>query len=268
MAAPQQGQLTRTAAEVYDELLVPALFAQWPPLLAQAAAIAPGQDVLDVACGTGVLAAEAARRVQPGGRVTGLDRNEAMLAVAKRKAPDLEWRQGQAEALPFADARFDAVVSQFGLMFFEDRVTALAEMWRVLKPGGRLAVAVWDALERAPGYAALTALLQRLFGERVADALRFPFALGDPDALADLAAQAGIQATITTRKGTARFPSIEAWVDTEAKGWVLGAMLDDDQSRQLRQEAPRALERFVQADGTVLFDAPAHILCATKPAGS
>ena len=68
MAAPQQGQLTRTAAGVYDELLVPALFAQWPSLIAQAAAIAPGQDVLDVACGTGVLAAEAARRVQPGGR--------------------------------------------------------------------------------------------------------------------------------------------------------------------------------------------------------
>jgi SAM-dependent methyltransferase len=264
MAAPQQGQLTRTAAEVYDELLVPALFAQWPPLLAQAAAIAPGQDVLDVACGTGVLAAEAARRVQPGGRVTGLDRNEAMLAVAKRKAPDLEWRQGQAEALPFADARFDAVVSQFGLMFFDDRSAALAEMWRVLQPGGRLAVAVWDALERVPGYAALTALLQRLFGERVADALRFPFALGDPDALAGLAAQAGIRAAITTRKGAARFPSLKAWVDSDAKGWVLGAMIDDDQHRQLWQEAPRALERFVQADGAVRFDVSAHILAATK----
>jgi SAM-dependent methyltransferase len=264
MAAPQQGQLTRTAADVYDELLVPALFAQWPPLIVQAAAIAPGQDVLDVACGTGVLACEAAAAVWPGGRVTGLDRNEAMLAVARRKAPDVEWRQGQAEALPFADARFDAVISQFGLMFFEARVTALAEMWRVLKPGGRLVVAVWDALERAPGYAALTALLQRLFGEQVADALRFPFALGDPAALADLAGRAGIPAAITTRTGTARFPSLEAWVETEAKGWVLGAMLDDDQHQQLRQEAMRALERFVQADGTVQFAASAHILCAAK----
>jgi SAM-dependent methyltransferase len=264
MSAPQQGQLTRTAADVYDELLVPALFAQWPPLIAQAAGIAPGQDVLDVACGTGVLASEAAGRVAPGGRVTGLDRNDAMLAVAKRKVPDLEWRQGQAEALPFADARFDAVVSQFGLMFFEDRSTALAEMWRVVKPGGRLAVAVWDALERAPGYAAFTALLQRLFGEQVADALRYPFALGDPAALADLAAQAGIPATITTRAGTARFPSLKAWVDSDAKGWVLGAMIDDGQYQQLWQEAPHALGRFVQADGTVLFDVSAHILAATK----
>ena len=196
--------------------------------------------------------------------MTGLDRNEAMLAVAKRKAPDLEWRQGQAEALPFADARFDAVVSQFGLMFFDDRIAALAEMWRVLQPGGRLAVAVWDALERTPGYAALTALLQRLFGERVADALRFPFALGDPDALADLATQAGIPTAITTRAGTARFPSLKAWVDSDAKGWVLGAMIDDGQYQQLWQEAPRALGRFVQADGTVLFYVSAHILCATR----
>jgi ubiquinone/menaquinone biosynthesis C-methylase UbiE len=264
MEAAQQGQVTRSAADVYEEFFVPALFAPWPAPVAQAAAIAPGQDVLDVACGTGVLAREAALRVRPGGTVTGLDRNDGMLAVARRKAPEIEWRHGQAEALPFADDRFDAVVSQFGLMFFEDRVLALAEMWRVLKPGGRLAVAVWDALERTPGYAAMTALLQRLFGERIADALRAPYALGDPESLAALATQAGIPAEITTRKGTARFPSIEAWVHTDVKGWTLADMIDDAQYRLLQQAAPRALQRFVQPDGTVLFEAPAHILCATK----
>jgi ubiquinone/menaquinone biosynthesis C-methylase UbiE len=265
MEAAQQGQVTRSAADVYEEFFVPALFAPWPAPVAQAAAIAPGQDVLDVACGTGVLAREAALRVRPGGTVTGLDRNDGMLAVARRKAPEIEWRQGQAEALPFADDRFDAVVSQFGLMFFEDRVLALAEMWRVLKPGGRLAVAVWDALERTPGYAAMTALLQRLFGERIADALRAPYALGDPESLAALATQAGIPAEITTRRGTARFPSIEAWVHTDVKGWTLADMIDESQYRLLQQEAPRALQLFVQPDGTVLFDAPAHILCATRP---
>jgi len=264
MEAAQQGQVTRSAADVYEEFFVPALFASWPVPVAQAAAIAPGQDVLDVACGTGVLAREAALRVRPGGTVTGIDRNDGMLAVARRKAPEIEWRQGQAEALPFAAARFDAVVSQFGLMFFEDRVLALAEMWRVLKPGGRLAVAVWDALERTPGYAAMTALLQRLFGERIADALRAPYTLGDPEALAALAAQAGIPAEVTTRGGTARFPSIEAWVHTDVKGWTLADMIDDAQYRLLQQAAPRALQRFVQPDGTVVFEAPAHILCATK----
>jgi SAM-dependent methyltransferase len=264
MDASQRGQVTRGAADTYDEFFVPALFGAWAAPVADAAAIARGQDVLDVTSGTGVLAREAARRVQPSGKVIGLDRNDGMLAVARRKAPEIEWRQGQAEALPFGGDRFDAVVSQFGLMFFEDRALALAEMWRVLKPGGRLAVAVWDALEHAPGYAAMTALLQRLFGARVADALRAPFALGDPAALAALAAKAGIPAQITTREGTARFPSIDAWVHTDVKGWTLADMIDDGQYQQLRREAPRALARFVQPDGTVLFDAPGHILCATK----
>ncbi len=182
----QQGQVTRSAADVYEEFFVPALFAPWSAPVAEAAGIAPGQEVLDVACGTGVLAREAAKRVQPGGTVTGLDRNDGMLAVARRKAPGIDWRHGLAEQLPFEDGRFDAVVSQFGLMFFEDRARALAEMWRVLKPGGRLAVAVWDSLERTPGYAAMTALLHELFGEQIAEALRAPYCLGDPRALAAL----------------------------------------------------------------------------------
>ncbi len=265
MDSSQQGQVTRSAADVYEEFFVPALFAPWPAPVADAAGIGPGQDVLDVACGTGVLAREAARRVRPDGTVIGLDRNDGMLAVARRKAPEIEWRQGRAEVLPFADGRFDAVVSQFGLMFFEDRVLALTEMWRVLKPGGRLAVAVWDALERTPGYAAMTALLQRLFGEQAAAALRAPYCLGDPGELAALAAQAGIPAKITTRDDMARFPSIDAWVHTDVKGWTLADMIDDDQYELLRQEAPGALRRFVQPDGTVRFEAPAHILCARKP---
>jgi len=268
MDVAQQGQVSRSAADVYEEFFVPALFAPWAAPVADAAGIGQGQDVLDVACGTGVLAREAARRVLPAGSVVGLDCNDGMLAVARREAPEIAWRQGQAEALPFADARFDAVVSQFGLMFFEDRVLALAEMWRVLKPGGRLAVAVWDALERTPGYAAMTALLQRLFGEPIADALRAPFVLGDPAALAALAARAGIPAQVTTRTGTARFRSVEAWVHTDVKGWTLADMIDDGQYRLLQQEAPRALAGFVQPDGSVLFDAPAHILSATKPAAA
>lgn len=260
----EQGQMTRSAADVYDEFFVPALFAPWPAPVAEAAEILAGHDVLDVACGTGVLAREALRRVQPGGTVVGLDRNPGMLAVARRKAPEVEWREGMAEALPFADGHFDAVVSQFGLMFFEDRVRALAEMWRVLKPGGRLAVAVWDALERTPGYAAMTTLLQQMFGDTVADALRAPYALGDPAALADLARQAGIVAEITTRGDVARFPSIEAWVHTDVKGWTLADMIDEDQYQALQQAAPEALARFLQADGSVVFEAPAHILSATK----
>jgi ubiquinone/menaquinone biosynthesis C-methylase UbiE len=154
MVETSKGQVTRSAAEIYEEFFVPALFQEWAAPLAAAARIAAGDRVLDVGCGTGALARAAAERVGPNGAVVGLDRNEGMLAVARRLGRDIEWRQGMAEALPFPDASFAAVVSQFSLMFFEDRETALREMWRVIKPGGRLAVAVWDAVERTPGYAA------------------------------------------------------------------------------------------------------------------
>ena len=91
-------------------------------------------------------------------------------------------------------------------MFFEDRVGALHEMWRVLKPGGRLAVAVWDSAERSPGYAAMIALIDRLFGASVADALRAPFVLGDADAFAATCFEAAaIPARSETLPGTAPF---------------------------------------------------------------
>jgi ubiquinone/menaquinone biosynthesis C-methylase UbiE len=260
-----KGQVTRGAAEVYEEFFVPALFSEWAPRVADAARLEPGQKVLDVACGTGVLAREVAPRVAPGGSVVGLDRNEGMLAVARRVAPAVEWRPGMAEALPFPDRAFDAVVSQFGLMFFEDRVAALREMWRVLRPGGRLAVAVWDVLDHSPGYAAMVRLLRRLFGDRVADQLRAPFALGDPEALRSLFAEAGIPGVaIRTSDGTARFPSLEAWVRTDVKGWTLADLIDDVQYRTLLREAEGELGPYVGRDGAVAFRSPAHIATATK----
>jgi ubiquinone/menaquinone biosynthesis C-methylase UbiE len=265
MSDAERGQVTSSAAEIYDEFFVPALFQEWCDRVAEAAELHPGDRVLDVACGTGVLTRAVAARVGPSGAATGLDVNAGMLAVARRKAPRLDWRSGRAEALPFEAESFDAVVSQFGLMFFEDRRAALTEMMRVLRHGGRLAVAVWDSLERTPGYATVTQLLQRLFGDRAADALRAPFALGDSGALRALFSSAGIpNATVTTSKGTARFPSIEAWMYTDVKGWTLADMIDDAQLARLLEEAEKALRPFLAADGTVAFEAPAHIVTATK----
>jgi ubiquinone/menaquinone biosynthesis C-methylase UbiE len=150
MSQIASGQVSTSAAEIYEEFYLPALFLEWAPRMAAAAGVEPNQRVLDVACGTGVLARALAERVKPGGTATGLDINEGMLAVARRKAPGIEWRHGAAESLPFDDAAFDVVVSQFGLMFFQDRTKAIGEMLRVLRPGGRLAVAVWDSLDRTP----------------------------------------------------------------------------------------------------------------------
>jgi SAM-dependent methyltransferase len=265
MSTSETGQVSRSAAEVYEEFFLPALFHQWAGRVADAAGIRPGQRVLDVACGTGVLARAVADRVGPTGTVVGVDPNDGMLAVARRKAPTIEWKHGRAEALPLESDSFDAVVSQFGLMFFDDRRAALREMMRVLRPDGQLAVAVWDALDRTPGYAAMTALLRRLFGDDVANALRAPFVLGDPQHLRSLFVDAGIpQAQVRTQDGTARFPSIQSWIYTDIKGWTLADVLDDAQFDLLLREAERVLRPFVTADGTVEFSAPAHIVTATK----
>ena len=105
---------------------VPTLFAQWAPMVCDAAEITAGQQVLDVACGTGIVARAAADRAGPG-NVIGVDLNDAMLTVARRVRPDITWRQGDASALPFPDGTFDAVVCQMALMFFPDRARALRE---------------------------------------------------------------------------------------------------------------------------------------------
>ncbi len=256
----------RLPAEVYDEMFVPALFAQWGDIVADAARIGERQRVLDVACGTGVLALAAASRVGQGGAVAALDANEGMLDVARRKSSAIDWRGGRAEALPFDDGSFDAVVSQFGMMFFDDPLAALREMMRVLRTGGRLAVAVWEALEQSPGYASLAALLQRLFGDGVADAFRAPFVLGDRARLLRLCADAGIaDATVSARSGAARFRSIDALVTAErACVWTLGGLLDDAQFALLRAEAEVALRPFVGSDGAIGFDVPALIVTADK----
>lgn len=260
-----RGQVVASAAQVYDEFFVPALFGQWPPRVLGAANVRRGARVLDVACGTGVLARAAAARVGPTGAATGLDVNPVMLAVARAHAPEIEWREGRAEALPFAEASFDAVLCQFGLMFFDDRVGALREMQRVLRPGGTLAVAVWDVQARAPGYAAMAGLLRRLFGEEIARSLHAPYCLGDVRALRALLAEAGLAgAEVRTVDGVACFASIADWVRTDIKGWTLADRIDDEQLARLQAEAERGLRDFVGADGTVSFPHPAHIATAAR----
>lgn len=259
MDRAQRGQINRSAADVYEEFFVPALFLEPARLVARAADIKPGQLVLDVACGTGVLARQVAQQAGPVG-VTGIDRNEGMLSVARRLAPAINWQNALAERLPFADSVFDRVVNQFGLMFFDDPTEALREMRRVVKTDGRMVVAVWGPLESSPGYAAMVNLLRRLFGTQVADALRAPFTLGDTGLLRSMLADGGARrATIETVDITAHFPSLEAWVQTDVKGWTLADMIDDGQYQTLLKAAREELGGFELSDGTVAFNSPAHI---------
>jgi len=259
-------ELENTAA-AYDKLLAPAVLQEWTHRVADAADIRPGQRVLDVACGTGVLTRTAAARVGPGGSVVGLDINRGMLSVAARIAPEIEWRQAAAESLPFEDRSFDAVISQFGLMFFTDREAALREMVRVLMPGGHLAVAVFDSLDNIPAYAAMAAVLERVVGKKTADALRFPFALGDTKKLASLFAAAGVpSAVITSHRGTGRFVSVRDMVLADVKGWFPFAeiKLDERMIEAVITEAKAALEPFLTVTGAIEFPVSVHIITATK----
>jgi SAM-dependent methyltransferase len=219
-----------------------------------------------VATGTGVLARRAAERVGPAGAVTGYDLSPGMLAVAARLAPGLRWERGPAERLPFPDASFDTVVSQFGLMFFEDRSAALGEILRVLRPGRQAAVAVWGSLGEIPAFGALADLLERHAGAGPAGQ-RAIFSVGDPAALLALARGAGCPAaTVTSGASLLRFPSVAAWLHTEVRAWApVGEHVDAATYARLVADGERALAPFVTPDGSVAVRMVAHILTLPKP---
>lgn len=265
MKKTRTGQVSTSAAEIYEEFFVPALFQEWALRVSDEAEISVGQKVLDVACGTGVLTREVFKRVDSDGSVVGLDINEGMLAVAKDRNSNIEWKKAAAESIPFEDETFDAVVSQFGLMFFADKNAAIKEMFRVLKSDGKLVIAVWDSLENAAGYKKVVEILDRLFGKETADALRSPYCLGNTEVLKTLFQQAEIPVVeIKKISGKVHFPSIESWIFMDIKGWTLADIINEDQYQHLLKEAEKELRSFVLENGSVEFEHPAYFIKAIK----
>ena len=148
------------------------MFAPWAPILVELAHPRPGERVVDIACGTGIVTRVAAARVGPTGVVAGVDLNPGMLSVARaatttdsRSDAPIQWREASADKLPFPGESFDIVYCQLGLQFFADRAAALREMRRVLGADGRLALMVWRGISESPGFAALAEALERHVGQ-------------------------------------------------------------------------------------------------------
>jgi len=259
MTDAERGQVNTAAAEIYDAFFVPALFGQFPEPVLDHAGVGADARVLDVGCGTGVLARAAHRRVGPQGAVAAVDPNDGMLAVARRSEPAIDWRSGFAESIPFDEGSFDHTVSQFATMFFADRTTALGEMARVTDAGGTVTIVTWSGLDRTPGYEAMVALIADELGDEAANALRAPFVLGDIDDVRHLLAQLGTRVRVDEIGGTARFASIANWVHTDVRGWTLADLVDDAAEATLVALAERELARFVSADGSVEFPSPAIV---------
>ena len=156
------------AMQVYDDIFVPGLFIPWANLLLDEVGLARGEAVLDVACGPGTVTRLAAQRVGPDGRVVGADISSAMLAIARAKAApngaSIEYVETPAAPLAVGTAEFDVVVCQQGFQFFPDRPAALLEMRRALRPGGRVALAVWTAIEDQPSFAGLARAVADVIG--------------------------------------------------------------------------------------------------------
>ena len=204
-------------AQGYEAYMVPALFRPWAERLVGRAGPRQGERVLDVGCGTGIVAREVAALLGQKGSVAGMDANPHMLEVARaaaaREQVSIEWFEGRAERLPFPDGRFDLVLCQFALMFFADRPAALAEMRRVLTHTGRVAVGVWQGLDRHPFYRTLHEVIQRRAG---VSALELIFSLGSRDEVEALLKSAGFgRIDIEPVSMTTRFPDPEAFLAGE-----------------------------------------------------
>jgi len=265
---PKQWQLEGTSAELYERYLVPAVTLPWATDLVGRVGVHRGDRVLDVACGTGAVARVAAEQVGESGRVVGLDINPGMLAVARSLMPDLiEWRDGSALDLPFADAEFDVVLCQLGLQFFPDRSAAVQEMRRVLGQGGRLAASVYTAIDRNPATHALSNALDRHVGPGASFAKRNEHSLADADELHALFAAAGFADTrLETARVTVRFASAAEYVRVQFAATPLAALLTDlDQPERDRlvsdvsADVSEALSTYVD-DDTLAFPQEVHVV--------
>jgi ubiquinone/menaquinone biosynthesis C-methylase UbiE len=267
MTQQGQWQVAGSAPEVYERELVPAVFGVWAPILVELAHPRQGERVVDVACGTGIVARIAVAHVGPTGAVVGIDLNPGMLSVARSVAPteSLQWQEASAEKLPFPDGSFNVVYCQLGLQFFPDRAAALREMRRVISAEGRLALMVWRAIQESTGFAVLAEALERHVGQGAAAIMRAPFGLSNAEELEALVRAAGFQnIVVLQRSGIVRFPSVERFVLSYVAGSPLAGPVSkaDEAAREaLMTDVKNALGKFT-SNTELAFPIAAHLLSA------
>ncbi|MGD9531098.1 methyltransferase domain-containing protein [Pseudonocardia sp.] len=260
---PDTFQIPAEVAERYEAEFVPSLFAPLAVRLVAFAGITAGDRVLDVGCGTGIVARTAADR---GGAATGLDLNEAMLAVARRLRPDLDWHRGDAAALPFPDGSFDVTLCQSVLMFVPEPAAALREMARVTAPGGTVAVQVWGSPQSQRGFRPLAEAVARHAGADAVDLVSTYFRLGDLDALVRQCDDAGLAVTgVETSEVTLHAPSVDAYVTTEIGSTPLAERLDAAAHDRIRADARAGLAPFCDTSGALALPFEIHLVRA-RPA--
>ena len=252
------------AADMYEQFMVPYVFRYWTPRLLERAMPQPGESVLDVACGTGVVARSIVPLVGDQGKVVGLDINPMMLAVACRQYSDncdkIDWREGQAENMPFAENDFDLVTCQQGLQFFKDRAKAAREMHRVLKPNGRAVIEVFQVFEKNEFYKKVFETLAEVFNVPVA-AFASPYSYSDPTELERLFVNAGFsQVKVEQVSQEVHFKELDRFVERQIKAAAaviptFGTM-DGGSLSGLQRIAQDKLAGFINehsADGVLTF---------------
>ncbi len=257
-----------SAPENYERYFVPAIGAPLATDLGDAAALRPGERVLDVACGTGVVARLAAERVGATGTVAGIDINPGMLAVARSVTPGgtpIEWYESSVEELPLPDESFDVVLCSLGTQFFPGRLAALREVRRILAPGGRL---VFNAPGPAPRiFVVLAEALARHVAPELAAFVNQVFSLHDTGELEQLIRDAGFREGAARSNTTAlRLPAPEEFLwqyvhSTPLVGAV--AQADEESRAALERDVVAGWQPFVE-DGALLLRLDISVATARK----
>ena len=234
---------TGTGAENYQRDFVPAIATPVSAITIAAADLKADERVLDVACGTGVIARLAAERVGPGGSVAAIDLAPDMIEVAKAtpapNEPAIEWHVGDAASLPFPDGAYDAVVCQMGVMFIPDRAGAVAEMARVTADGGRVVIVTPGQIQ-APFEIMERAIVEHINPD-LGGFVRAVFSMHDPDALAALLRDAGLRdVTAAVETASLRLPAPAEFLWQYINLTPMGPLV-----AQAPEEAKAAMERQV-----------------------